>query len=254
MASTGEGCSRQGLTWFAGRHSTGHDRKVRSASHGNDNEPLGAPRRRRATPAARLAAGRLQQGRFLESPPKGGGQNAPASHKPEREARCPGARRRRTSGEVRRRRATPAARLAAGRLQQGRFGRPQTERGGFEPPVRLPVHTLSKRAHSTALTPLQCSAKRRAGESGTGAVAGVTCSTAHLFHSSDGEVGIRTLGTVAGTPVFETGPFDHSGTSPELPRRGFYWRSAWKKALSFAPHSSARTPEKTAERWFSRES
>jgi hypothetical protein len=31
---------------------------------------------------------------------------------------------------------------------------------------------------------------------------------------SGGEVGIRTLGTVSRTPVFETGPFDHSGTSP----------------------------------------
>ena len=31
---------------------------------------------------------------------------------------------------------------------------------------------------------------------------------------SSGEGGIRTLGTHKGTPVFETGPFDHSGTSP----------------------------------------
>jgi hypothetical protein len=29
-----------------------------------------------------------------------------------------------------------------------------------------------------------------------------------------GEGGIRTLGTIAGTPVFETGAFDHSATSP----------------------------------------
>ncbi len=29
-----------------------------------------------------------------------------------------------------------------------------------------------------------------------------------------GEAGIRTLGHLAATPVFETGPFDHSGTSP----------------------------------------
>ncbi len=29
-----------------------------------------------------------------------------------------------------------------------------------------------------------------------------------------GEGGIRTLGTVARTPVFETGAFDHSATSP----------------------------------------
>ncbi len=29
-----------------------------------------------------------------------------------------------------------------------------------------------------------------------------------------GETGIRTLGTLAGTTVFETAPFNHSGTSP----------------------------------------
>ena len=32
-----------------------------------------------------------------------------------------------------------------------------------------------------------------------------------------GETGIRTLGTLTGSTVFETAPFDHSGTSP---RRG----------------------------------
>ena len=30
-----------------------------------------------------------------------------------------------------------------------------------------------------------------------------------------GETGIRTLGTRKGTTVFETAPFDHSGTSPQ---------------------------------------
>ena len=30
-----------------------------------------------------------------------------------------------------------------------------------------------------------------------------------------GEGGIRTPGTVASTPHFECGPFDHSGTSPD---------------------------------------
>ena len=29
-----------------------------------------------------------------------------------------------------------------------------------------------------------------------------------------GETGIRTLGSLAGSTVFETAPFDHSGTSP----------------------------------------
>jgi hypothetical protein len=34
--------------------------------------------------------------------------------------------------------------------------------------------------------------------------------------SIGGERGIRTLGTVAGTTVFKTVPFNHSGTSPQL--------------------------------------
>jgi hypothetical protein len=37
----------------------------------------------------------------------------------------------------------------------------------------------------------------------------------HLGRSG-GEGGIRTHGTRKGTPVFETGPIDHSGTSPRL--------------------------------------
>ena len=32
--------------------------------------------------------------------------------------------------------------------------------------------------------------------------------------SNGGETGIRTLGGLAPTTVFETAPFDHSGTSP----------------------------------------
>ena len=33
-----------------------------------------------------------------------------------------------------------------------------------------------------------------------------------------GEAGIRTLGTLAGTPHFECGAFDHSATSPQRTR------------------------------------
>jgi hypothetical protein len=33
-------------------------------------------------------------------------------------------------------------------------------------------------------------------------------------HNAGGEGGIRTPGTLASTPVFETDPFNHSGTSP----------------------------------------
>ena len=34
------------------------------------------------------------------------------------------------------------------------------------------------------------------------------------MEDSGGETGIRTLGTREGSTVFETAPFDHSGTSP----------------------------------------
>ncbi len=37
--------------------------------------------------------------------------------------------------------------------------------------------------------------------------------------SSGGEAGIRTLGTLTGTPHFECGAFDHSATSPQRTRR-----------------------------------
>ena len=47
-----------------------------------------------------------------------------------------------------------------------------------------------------------------------------------------GEAGIRTLGTIASTTVFETVPFDHSGTSPLIvnvitKRSSLYIVNAW---------------------------
>ena len=36
-----------------------------------------------------------------------------------------------------------------------------------------------------------------------------------LLDLHGGETGIRTLGRLAPTTVFETAPFDHSGTSPQ---------------------------------------
>ena len=38
-----------------------------------------------------------------------------------------------------------------------------------------------------------------------------------------GETGIRTLGRLAPTTVFETAPFDHSGTSPRGSARVVLW-------------------------------
>ena len=45
---------------------------------------------------------------------------------------------------------------------------------------------------------------------------GTLRSTGMADGPSGGETGIRTLGTLAGSTVFETAPFDHSGTSPRL--------------------------------------
>src|SRR5690606_15009577 len=63
------------------------------------------------------------------------------------------------------------------------------ERAGFEPAVPLRVHMISNHAPSTTRSPL------------------------HGF-THGGESGIRTHGTLAGTPDFESGTFDHSVISP----------------------------------------
>ena len=64
----------------------------------------------------------------------------------------------------------------------------------------------------------------------------------HLLHQTKnsqkwlyqfgGEGGIRTLETVAGLPVFKTGPFNHSGTSPYL-----YKNRDGSKLLFMAEHT-----------------
>src|SRR5262245_12427030 len=70
-----------------------------------------------------------------------------------------------------------------------------------------------------------------------------------------GEGGIRTLGSIAATPVFETGPIGHSGTSPvkveviielregdEKPSDGHVWAStgSWRHAMSDQAHWDSR--------------
>ena len=42
------------------------------------------------------------------------------------------------------------------------------------------------------------------------------CKIKRLRLVGGGDAGIRTLGTREGSTVFETAPFDHSGTSPHL--------------------------------------
>ncbi len=49
---------------------------------------------------------------------------------------------------------------------------------------------------------------------GRGETAGNSGSRPALYPSANGEGGIRTHGTRKGSPVFETGSFNHSDTSP----------------------------------------
>jgi hypothetical protein len=67
------------------------------------------------------------------------------------------------------------------------------EREGFEPSVPLPVHMISNHAPSTTRSSLQESLAER---------------------GLSGERGIRTHGTLTGTPDFESGTFGHSVSSP----------------------------------------
>ncbi len=50
--------------------------------------------------------------------------------------------------------------------------------------------------------------------------ASATIASTVLLGFYGGETGIRTLGGLAPTTVFETAPFDHSGTSPRGSVRG----------------------------------
>ncbi len=78
------------------------------------------------------------------------------------------------------------------------------ERVGFEPTVPLRIHYLSRVANSTALASLQLIKYPNL-----------------LYHFQinawkSGEGGIRTLDSLTAIPVFETGRFNHSRTSPSL--------------------------------------
>ena len=52
------------------------------------------------------------------------------------------------------------------------------------------------------------------------AIVGTGCLAPTVTLRVSGEGGIRTLGTLAGTPVFETGTFGHSVTSPDADASG----------------------------------
>ena len=57
----------------------------------------------------------------------------------------------------------------------------------------------------------------------SGISVGITDSQVPDYKGTGGEGGIRTPGTLSGTPVFKTGAINHSATSPELLL--FYYRT-----------------------------
>ncbi len=120
------------------------------------------------------------------------------------------------------------------------------ERQGFEPWVPLRIHTRSRRAPSTARSPLR---NRRARPDLSARPAGCR----HAPGKNGGERGIRTPGTVPGTPDFESGAFDQLG---QLSARTYsilaFFRLPRKNIRRRSPHSSARIPPTTSTRWFSR--
>ena len=80
----------------------------------------------------------------------------------------------------------------------------EAERVGFEPTVPLRIHYLSRVANSTTLASLQLIKYPN------------LLSHFQIIARKSGEGGIRTLDNLAAIPVFETGRFNHSRTSPSL--------------------------------------
>src|SRR5919106_1115782 len=101
-----------------------------------------------------------------------------------------------------------------------------TERERFELSIPFRIYTRSRRAPSAARPPL------------------------HLCRS--GERRIRTYGTVAGTPDFESGAFDLSASSPSYSVVLCCSRKRRKNSLRIRAHSSPSTPSVIRTRWLCR--
>ncbi len=75
----------------------------------------------------------------------------------------------------------------------------------------------------------------------------------HPLDGTDGRGGIRTLETVAGLPVFETGSFNHSDTRPQPSKMTDLWRGgkgvATRRTVDgeqrTAVHSWCQRPDRT---------
>ncbi len=64
-----------------------------------------------------------------------------------------------------------------------------------------------------------------------------------------GEAGIRTLGRFAPSPVFETGPFDRSGTSPVFLLLVLYWSALASSSLTGCRFRRPRRCSSGTRRW-----
>ncbi len=64
-----------------------------------------------------------------------------------------------------------------------------------------------------------------------------------------GEAGIRTLGRLAPSPVFETGPFDRSGTSPTVVLQVLYWSALASSSLTGCRFRRLRRCSSGTRRW-----
>ncbi len=83
---------------------------------------------------------------------------------------------------------------------------------GFEPTVPKRVHTLSRRAHSSTLAPLRA-IERRTNDLEPKYLSQVLGFWFSVLSMAEG-VGFEPTVRLRRTTVFETAPFNHSGTPP----------------------------------------
>ncbi len=143
---------------------------------------------------------------------------------------------------------TYVSQLISLRLRPGKTdGDRLAERVGFEPTDRVNDQRFSRPPHSTTLAPLPIH-----GSTMVQVPLRLLVAAHPAALRNGGEGGIRTHGRVSPTHTFQACSFGHSDTSPFLSRSDVYCRSAAKNLLNSSRLSSARTPEHTSARWFSR--
>ena len=89
-------------------------------------------------------------------------------------------------------------------------------------PVLADCLALSERSRGTSVDSERCSTVKSDRMMNDKANPENTRKTANFEKKRSGEGGIRTLGEIAPTPVFETGPIGRSGTSPQFSLRAMH--------------------------------